>query len=156
MLVIRWLSMKLMPKRTRGWCPVSRREGLVARAWLQSMREPEAFWQTWGSTRPRCCPSCGQSLGVRVGPVLPTGLRETTFKEYCTGLGKQTLGGHKQNLVCTRTQRLHRDWARTVFECLLWRYGSAVDCHRGSVCSRPRSYSLWHKPSWRRSPLTLP
>ena len=26
------------------------------------------------------------------------------------------------NLVCTRTQRLHRDWARTVFECLLWRY----------------------------------
>ena len=26
------------------------------------------------------------------------------------------------NLVCTRTQRPHRDWARTVFECLLWRY----------------------------------
>ena len=88
---------------------MSRREGLVARAWLQSVRKPEAFWQTWGSTCPRCCPSCGQGLGVNVGPVLPKGLRETTFKEHCTGLGKQTLGGHKQNLVCTRTQRLDRD-----------------------------------------------
>ena len=35
------------------------------------------------------------------------------------------------NLVCTRTQRLHRDWARTVFECLLQKYRSAVACHRG-------------------------
>ena len=45
-----------------------------------------------------------------------------------------------------------------VFECLLWRYGSAVACRRGrgSACSRPRSHSLWHKPSWRRSPLTPP
>ena len=43
------------------------------------------------------------------------------------------------NLVGTRTQRPHRDWDRTVFECLLWRYGSAVDCckGRGSGCSRP-------------------
>ena len=42
------------------------------------------------------------------------------------------------NLVCTRTQGPHRDCARTVFECLLWRYGSAVDCcrGRGSGCSR--------------------
>ena len=57
----------------------------------------------------------------------------------CTGLGKQTLGGHKQNLVHTRTQRYHRDLARTVFEHLLWRYGSAVACHRGrgSGCNRP-------------------
>ena len=41
-------------------------------------------------------------------------------------------------LVCTRTQRLHRDWARTVFECLLQMCGSAVDCFRsrGSGCSR--------------------
>ena len=30
--------------------------------------------------------------------------------------------------VCTRTQRPHRDWDRTVFECLLRRYQSAVDC----------------------------
>ena len=43
------------------------------------------------------------------------------------------------NLVYTRTQRPHRDRDRTVFECLLWRYGSAVACHRGrgSGCSRP-------------------
>ena len=42
------------------------------------------------------------------------------------------------NLVCTRTQRPHRDWDRTVFECLLWRYISAVDCcrGRGSGCIR--------------------
>ena len=28
------------------------------------------------------------------------------------------LGGLKQNFVCTRTQRPHRDWARPGFECL--------------------------------------
>ena len=41
-------------------------------------------------------------------------------------------------LVCTRTQRPHKDWNRTVFGCLLRRYGSAVDCYggRGSGCSR--------------------
>ena len=43
------------------------------------------------------------------------------------------------NLVCTRTQKPHRNWDRTVFKCLLERYGSVVDCcrHRGSDCSRP-------------------
>ena len=45
------------------------------------------------------------------------------------------------NLVCTRTQRpcRVRGWARTVFECLLWRSGSAGACYRdrGSGCSRP-------------------
>ena len=43
------------------------------------------------------------------------------------------------NLVCTSTPRLHWDWARTVFECLLQRYSSAVSCcrGRGSGCSRP-------------------
>ena len=42
------------------------------------------------------------------------------------------------NLVHTRPQRPHRDWDKTVFECLLWRYGSAMDCRRGrgSGCSR--------------------
>ena len=44
-------------------------------------------------------------------------------------------------LVCTRTQRPHRDWAITVFGCFLWRYRSAVACCRGkgraSGCSRP-------------------
>ena len=43
------------------------------------------------------------------------------------------------NLVCTRILRPHRDWGRTVFECLLHRYGSAVGCFKcsGSGCSRP-------------------
>ena len=51
----------------------------------------------------------------------------------------QTLGclscsdlGRTQNACPT-----HRDWARTVSECLLWWYGSSVACHRGSGCSRP-------------------
>ena len=41
--------------------------------------------------------------------------------------------------MCSRTQRPHRDWARTGFECPLQRYGSAVDCcrGRGSACNRP-------------------
>ena len=36
-------------------------------------------------------------------------------------------------------QSPHRDWDRTVFECLLQRYGSAVDSctGRGSGCNRP-------------------
>ena len=34
------------------------------------------------------------------------------------------------NLVHKRTQGTHRDWDRTVFERLLWRYGLAVDCRR--------------------------
>ena len=37
------------------------------------------------------------------------------------------------NLVHTRTQGPHRDWDRTMFEHLWWRYGSAVDCHRGKA-----------------------
>ena len=37
------------------------------------------------------------------------------------------------NLVHTRTQGPHRDRDRTVFEHLLWRYVSAVFCHRDRV-----------------------
>ena len=57
---------------------------------------------------------------------------------------------HSSALVCLSAERaetlcvpgprdLHRDWARIVFECLLWNYGSAVAClgGRGSGCSRP-------------------
>ena len=45
-----------------------------------------------------------------------------------------------------------------VFECLLWRHMSAVTCHgdRGSGCSRSRKKSVWHKSSWKRSPLAPP
>ena len=43
-------------------------------------------------------------------------------------------------------------------ECLLQRRGSPVACYRdrGSGCSRPETRSMWHKPSWRRSPLAPP
>ena len=58
------------------------------------------------------------------------------------------------NLVHTRIQGAHRDWARTVFECLLQRYGSAVDCCRGRGSGA--ADLGWHKLSWRRSPLTQP
>ena len=42
-------------------------------------------------------------------------------------------------LVHTTTQRPYTDWERTVFEYLLRRYRSAVECYRGrgSGCSRP-------------------
>ena len=44
-----------------------------------------------------------------------------------------------------------------VFECLLWRYRSAVVCCKDSSKYQgqlPGSQSMWHKPSWWRSPLT--
>ena len=45
-----------------------------------------------------------------------------------------------------------------VFECLLWRHGSAVTCYGdwGFGCTRSGSHSMWDKPSWRRSPLAPP
>ena len=56
---------------------------------------------------------------------------------------------------------LHKRLGHTclwVFECLLWRHRSAVTCRgdRGSGCSRPGRHSVWHKSSWRRSPLAPP
>ena len=58
----------------------------------------------------------------------------------------------QKNLVYTRSQRPHRDWARIVFECLLWSYWSAVACLRG----RGSSASVGHKSSWKKSLLTPP
>ena len=42
-----------------------------------------------------------------------------------------------------------------VFECLLWRHGSAVTCpwDRGSGCSRLGTPRVLHNPSWRMSTL---
>ena len=49
------------------------------------------------------------------------------------------------NLIHPRTQEPQRDWDRTAFGHLLWRYRSAVDCHRdrGSGCSR-LGYGISH------------
>ena len=69
----------------------------------------------------------------------------------CTGLGKQTLGGHKQNLVCTPGPRRKEKWPhkRLIQICLWvsrsfqWRLGSAVAWCRirgtecGSACMTP-------------------
>ena len=43
----------------------------------------------------------------------------------------QTLRGPKQTL-CPPGPRDPTETETKLFECLLWRYGSAVDCHRGS------------------------
>ena len=72
----------------------------------------------------------------------------------------EMLRGLKQNLVCTRTQRPQRYCARPALSIqgsLQW-HGSAVACHRDrdSGCSRPRRPSVWHKSSWRRSPVAPP
>ena len=50
----------------------------------------------------------------------------------------ETFGGLKQTL-CASAPRDPTVTPRTVFECLLWRYASAVDCHRAGAlgCSRP-------------------
>ena len=53
-----------------------------------------------------------------------------------------------------RSSHFHKRLNQTclwVFECLLWRHGSAVACHRdrGSGC-RPGKHGLWHKSFWRR------
>ena len=47
--------------------------------------------------------------GVWISSGLLQGQRATTTY---TGLGKQTLGGHNQNLVCTRTQKKGADSTR--------------------------------------------
>ena len=64
-------------------------------------------------------------------------------------MGKQTLGGHKQNLVHTRTQEKGpypaRDWPRLAHEGprFWWRYGWIVACCRvrgteyNSTCTKP-------------------
>ena len=57
-------------------------------------------------------------------------------KESTSNAGDPHLRGLKQ-ILCTPRPR---DPSETETECLLWRYGSAVDCHSGRVfgCSRPR------------------
>ena len=61
-----------------------------------------------------------------------------------TGLGKQTLGGHKQNLLCTQdpgegSSNTTRDWARLACKCSKWTSRLIVACHRvrGTGSSSP-------------------
>ena len=50
-----------------------------------------------------------------------------------------------------------RDWARPDFECLnVSCGGTGQQWDRGSVCNRLGSCCMWHKSSWRRSPLAPP
>ena len=75
----------------------------------------------------------------------------------------QTNGANKT--LCTprsreRSSDLHKRLSQTclwVFECLLWRYESAVACRRnrdsGSSSPGLGGAVCWHKYFWRRSPL---
>ena len=58
----------------------------------------------------------------------------------------------KQNLVGTRRPHRLSHICLWVFECLLWRYGSAVACCRGRVLVQQTW--VWHKHSWKRLSLT--
>ena len=62
---------------------------------------------------------------------------EITFRIKPHTLQRLCKGSNKP--CAHQDPEIHRDWDRTVFECLLQRYGSAVDCcwGRGSGCSRP-------------------
>ena len=77
-----------------------------------------------------------------------------------TGLGKQSLEGHKQNLMCTQekgTVTPSVDWARLACECLGvsgggmgWQWSAAG---LGVLTNRVlRGLACSHKPFWRRWP----
>ena len=51
-----------------------------------------------------CCRGRGSGCSRRGYGISPLGGGHHRATRTYTGLGKQTLGGHKQNLVCTRTQ----------------------------------------------------
>ena len=82
-----------------------------------------------------------------------------------TGLGKQTLGGHKENLECTRTQEKGaltptRDGARFDWECPEVS-GRSVSQQWPATGSEALTITVLgasaccHKSFWRRSPLLL-
>ena len=55
------------------------------------------------------------------------------------------------NLVCTRTQGPHRDWHRTI-----WVFPVEVRVSSGLPQGQGLWGWVWHKSSWRGSPLTPP
>ena len=78
---------------------------------VRKVLEPKTEFPTWGSGK-----GTEKSQGISLWR--PVGFDYRTS----TGLGKQTLGGHKENLVHTRTQEKttvspKRDWPRLACEC---------------------------------------
>ena len=71
-----------------------------------------------------------------------------------TGLGNILLEGTNKTLCAPGTPQRLSQTCLCMFECLLWRYGSAVACcrGRGSGCQT----WVWNKPSWKSSPLSPP
>ena len=64
--------------------------------WIVLFLVPTTDFPTWGSGK-------GTENSRRIGLWRPVGFDYRTYRTY-TGLGKQTLGGHKLNLMCTRIQ----------------------------------------------------
>ena len=60
---------------------------------LRKILGPTTDFLTWGSSK-------GPEIPQRIRLWRPVGFDYRTY----TGLGKQTLGGHRQNLLCTRVQ----------------------------------------------------
>ena len=60
----------------------------------QLVKNPSAMWETWVR-------SLGWEDPLEKGMAAHSSVAQIGTSP---GLGKQTLGGHKQNLVCTRTQ----------------------------------------------------
>ena len=86
-----------------------------------------------------------------------------TFTIKSQTLQRHSKGTNRTLCIWGPNERItdsHRGLSQTslwVFECLLWRHGSAVTCRRdgGSGCSRFGRCSIWHKSSWRSLPLAL-
>ena len=81
-------------------------------------------------------------------------IKSQTYQRHLEGTSKTLCAPELRERSSDPHERLSQTclW---VFECLLWRHGSAVICHteRGSGCSRPGRQGVWHKSSWRRSAL---
>ena len=106
---------------------------------VQGQRSPSKMVGT-GTVAARCWSGCEEIIhvqGQRRSPSKTVGGANSHLES--NPIPARDAQRAHTNLVCTRTQRPHRDWDRTVSEHLLWRYGSAVDCcrGRGSGCSRP-------------------
>ena len=90
-----WRMLPLAPPQSRQADDPQTAEQLYQRnsRTVKKVLGPTTDFPTWGSSK-----GTENLQGIRLWK--PEGLDYRT----CTGLGKQTLGGHKQNLVCSRSQ----------------------------------------------------
>ena len=108
-------------------------------------------FQTWGSSK-------GTENPQGIWLWRPVGFDYRTS----TGLGKQTLRGHKKTLCAPGPRRKEQRTLKSLNQTCpwvsrshCWRRGLTVSCCRvrGTDCNRPGSPVCWHKSFWRRLPL---